>query len=200
MMQHTTDRVPHAEQVRLPAQESHNHLKHLTYVLVLMTVMLEAGSRMCPVMVENNPYLNSPWPTEDLALAAAVYYALEGELDKETKPSTAMRQELAKIGSTVRSHFIPEQLPGVLNEAIFSVAHFAVKRSSDQRMVARPARASTAAPLPLVVWGSPSTGYYCGLSFGEPQKEVMQQQQQCVCVSVCVRAPLLACGLETGVG
>lgn len=194
MMQHTTVRAPHSVQVRLLAEESNNHLKRLAYVLALIAVTLDVGSTLCPVMAVNNPYLASSRPMEGLTetlAAAATYYALEA-LDEETKSRTAMRQQLAKIGSTVPSHFIPEHLPGILNEAIFSVAHFAVKRSSDQRMVARPARASPAAPLPLVVWGSPSTGYYCGLSFGEPQKEVMQQQQQ-QCVCECVRTCALAC-------
>ena len=89
MRQHTTAQAPYAGQVHMQSEETRNHLfKRLAYVLTLTTVMLDAGSIMCPVMAVKNPYLTSTWPMEGLTLAAATYFTLE-ELGVGSKLITA---------------------------------------------------------------------------------------------------------------
>ena len=84
-----TGQAPYAGQVHMQSEETRNHLfKRLAYVLTLTTVMLDAGSIMCPVMAVKNPYLTSNWPMEGLTLAAATYFTLE-ELGVGSKLITA---------------------------------------------------------------------------------------------------------------
>lgn len=170
----------------MQSEETRNHLlKRLAYVLTLMTVMLDAGSIMCPVMAVKNPYLTSTWPVDGLTLAAATYFTLE-ELEEGSKSLTAM-QQLTTADRSDRLSFIPEPLSGLsLNQLLFSVSQPATGRLSAQRRAARAPRVSPAEPVSLVVWGSPSSGYYCTLSLGTPQQEVTSAEA--VCVRVCVHA------------
>ena len=172
----------------MQSEETRNHLlKRLAYVLTLMTVMLDAGSIMCPMMAVKNPYLTSTWPVEGLTLAVAMCFTLE-ELEEGSKSLTAMQQQqLTTADRSDRLSFIPEPLSRLsLNQLLFSVSQPATGRLSAQGRAARAPRVSPAEPMSLVVWGSPSSGYYCTLSLGTPQQEVTSAEA--VCVRVCVHA------------
>lgn len=177
MMQQATKRAPHAEQIPLQSKRSrYRLLKRFFYVTTLITVILETSSTICPVMTVKNPYLANAWAVEYLTLAAVTYYTFE-ELEEVSKSDTARQPQVTMARRADRASCTPlEQLARLsLDQVLFSAAQPVVKIFSEQRLSARAPRAS-AGPVSLVVWGTPSTGYYCTLGLGTPQEKVMRSR------------------------
>ena len=182
MMQQAVDRAPHTVQVPSLAKKSCSHLiKRLAYGIALTAVVLDMGSLMCPVMAAKNPYLSNAWAVEGITLAAVTFYTLE-EL-REINSDTARQPQLTMARRADRASCKqPDQLARLsLDQVLFSAAQPTVKIFSDQKPIVRAPRASTG-PVSLVVWGTPSTGYYCTLGLGTPQEKVMAVRVCYACV------------------